>query len=142
MSTLPNEHSKIELAMFDSFSKSVMRHCSSKLATAADKIHQSEILNLYEDQYILETQGKNDIYPSEHIITDRAGHECLVTIDWLYQAMILLTEKQKEVLILEFWYGFSIYEISKTLQISERSVFERKRNAFKEIKKYYERNVK
>ena len=54
----------------------------------------------------------------------------------------LLTEKQKEVLILEFWYGFSIYEISITLQISERSVFERKRNAFKEIKKYYERNVK
>ena len=54
MSTLPNEHSKIELAMFDSFSKSVMRHCSSKLATAADKIHQSEILNLYEDQCILE----------------------------------------------------------------------------------------
>ena len=59
-----------------------------------------------------------------------------------YQAMLLLPPKQKEVVILEFWYGMSIFEISETLRISRRSVSERKKNAFANIRSYYERTQK
>ena len=48
----------------------------------------------------------------------------------------------EEVVILEFWYGMSISEISETLQISRRSVSERKKNAFANIRSYYERTQK
>ena len=93
-------------------------------------------------QYILETQGEREIYPSEHIINDEKGHSCVITTEWLYQAMLLLPPKQKEVVILEFWYGMSISEISETLRISRRSVSERKKNAFANIRSYYERTQK
>ncbi|WP_298483814.1 sigma factor-like helix-turn-helix DNA-binding protein [uncultured Ruminococcus sp.] len=56
--------------------------------------------------------------------------------------MLLLPPKQKEVVILEFWYGMSISEISETLRISRRSVSERKKNAFANIRSYYERTQK
>jgi len=55
--------------------------------------------------------------------------------------MLQLPEKQKEVLILEFWYGMMMFEIADELHISVRSVYNRKQKAFQYIRKYYERNL-
>ena len=119
-----------------------MRNTGRNIASASKTIKTNETVSTDTVQYILETQGEREIYPSEHIINDEKGHSCVITTEWLYQAMLLLTDKQKEVIILEFWYGMSVSNISKTLHISKRSVFERKKNAFNSIRNYYERNQK
>ena len=138
----PSHNDRMELEIFDSFSKTVMRNTGRNIASASKTIKTNETVSTDTVQYILETQGEREIYPSEHIINDEKGHSCVITTDWLYQAMLLLTDKQKEVIILEFWYGMSVSNISKTLHISKRSVFERKKNAFNSIRNYYERNQK
>ena len=138
----PSHNDRMELEIFDSFSKTVMRNSGRNIASASKTIKTNETVSTDTVQYILETQGEREIYPSEHIINDEKGHSCVITTEWLYQAMLLLTDKQKEVIILEFWYGMSVSNISKTLHISKRSVFERKKNAFNSIRNYYERNQK
>ena len=138
----PSHNDRMELEIFDSFSKTVMRNTGRNIASASKTIKTNETVSTDTVQYILETQGEREIYPSEHIINDEKGHSCVITTEWLYQAMLLLTDKQKEVIILEFWYGMSVSNISKTLHISKRSVSERKKNAFNSIRNYYERNQK
>lgn len=138
----PSHNDRMGLEIFDSFSKTVMRNTGRNIASASKTIKTNETVSTDTVQYILETQGEREIYPSEHIINDEKGHSCVITTEWLYQAMLLLTDKQKEVIILEFWYGMSVSNISKTLHISKRSVFERKKNAFNSIRNYYERNQK
>ena len=138
----PSHNDRMELEIFDSFSKTVMRNTSRNIASASKTIKTNETVSTDTVQYILETQGEREIYPSEHIINDGNGHSCVITTEWLYQAMLLLTAKQKEVIILEFWYGMAVSGIAGALHISNRSVFERKKNAFTSIRNYYERNQK
>ena len=129
----PSHDDQLKLEIFDSFSKTVMRNASRNFAAAAKTRRKNESVNTDIVQYILKTHGENAVYLSEHFI---------VATEWLYQAMLLLPPKQKEVVILEFWYGMSISEISETLRISRRSVSERKKNAFANIRSYYERTQK
>ena len=142
MSAPSRDDDQLKLEIFDSFSKTVMRNASRNFAAAAKTRKKNESVNTDIVQYILKTHGENAVYPSEHFIDAGNGYCCVVATEWLYQAMLLLTDKQKEVIILEFWYGMSVSNISKTLHISKRSVFERKKNAFNSIRNYYERNQK
>ena len=129
MSAPSHDDDQLKLEIFDSFSKTVMRNASRNFAAAAKTRRKNESVN-------------TDIVPSEHFIDAGNGYCCVVATEWLYQAMLLLPPKQKEVVILEFWYGMSISEISETLRISRRSVSERKKNAFANIRSYYERTQK
>ena len=45
----------------------------------------------------MKTHGENAVYPSEHFIDAGNGYCCVVATEWLYQAMLLLPPKQKEV---------------------------------------------
>ena len=104
----PSHNDRMELEIFDSFSKTVMRNTGRNIASASKIIKTNETVSTDTVQYILKTQGEREIYPSEHIINDGNGHSCVITTEWLYQAMLLLTAKQKEVIILEFWYGIFV----------------------------------
>ena len=134
MSAPSHDDDQLKLEIFDSFSKTVMRNASRNFAAAAKTRRKNESVNTDIVQYILKTHGENAVYPSEHFIDAGNGYCCVVATEWLYQAMLLLPPKQKEVVILEFWYGMSISEISETLRISRRSVSERKKNAFANIR--------
>ena len=127
MSAPSHDDDQLKLEIFDSFSKTVMRNASRNFAAAAKTRRKNESVNTDIVQYILKTHGENAVYPSEHFIDAGNGYCCVVATEWLYQAMLLLPPKQKEVVILEFWYGMSISEISETLRISRRSVSERKK---------------
>ena len=53
--------------------------------------------------------------------------------------MTKLKECQKEVLILEFWYGLSRKEVAELFSVSETTISQWKRKAFNFIRDYYER---
>ena len=130
------------MAIFDSYSKTVMRNLNNSTKSAINRYNENEIGGPEVMKYVLETQGALDVYMSEHLIKDVKGHSCIVTTEWLYQAMLVLLETQKEVLILEFWYGLSVKEIAKKLNVIEKTVYNRKQKAFEYIRDYYERKQK
>ena len=96
-------------------------------------------------QYLFETQVQDDVYPSEHLVLQGKSHICVITSEWLYNAMQKLSETQREVLIqlnliLDFWYGYSDIEIAAQFAVTPRTIYNWRQKAFAAIRKYYERN--
>lgn len=139
MSASLSESNSVAMAMFDSYSKTVMRNLSRDEIAKINKRTYHEIGGMEVMKYVAETYGKEDTYPSEFVITGEHGHSCVITTERLYEAMIRLKECQKEVLILEFWYGLSRREVADLFNVSERTISEWKRKAFNFIRDYYER---
>lgn len=50
-----------------------------------------------------------------------------------------LSDSEKAVIILDFWYGWTDSQIADFLKISLRTVYNRRQKAFRSIKNYYER---
>lgn len=82
---------------------------------------------------------ESEIYPSEFIISDNDGHSGVVRTEWLYEAMLLLDDKLKEILILKYWYKLSRSEMAEIVHVSEKTITNRKNRAFEFIKNYRER---
>ncbi len=131
----------VDIAIFDSYSKTVMRNTSRNKTAVMKKRKNNETGGTEVMQYVTETYGKEDMYPSEFVVSDEHGHSCVITTEWLYQAMIKLQECQKEVLILEFWYGLSRKEVAELFSVSETTISRWKRKAFDFIRGYYKRNI-
>ncbi|MGN0149173.1 MAG: RNA polymerase sigma factor, partial [Clostridia bacterium] len=140
--SLFDKNYELDMAIFDSYSRTVLKNLSSNEKKAMNCHQEHEVNGTEIMQYISDTYGHEDIYPSEFVITDERGHRCVVTLAWLYRAILLLPEKQKEVLILEFWYGLLRKEVANTLGVSERTINNWKRKAFNSIRDYYERKEK
>jgi len=123
-----------KIAIFDSFSKTVMKNMGRNIVHAGKRQHGTE-LSLFEELIA------EDTYPSEHLLAGGDGNICVITTEWLYQAMIRLPENQKDVLILEYWYGMTGQEIGEIFKVSDRTIYNWKQKAFRTIKDYYERNM-
>jgi len=138
----PSENDKAcKVAIFDSYSKTVMKNICRNVIDAKKRRQENEMLGTEKMQYLFDEQSIEDHYPSEHVLMGGDGHICVITTEWLYQAIIQLLEKQREVLILEYWYGMSRSEMGKLLNVSERTIYTWKQKAIKAIRKYYERNT-
>ena len=130
----PLNNENEELAIFDSYVKSVLRNACMNMKRNEEK-RKSLISNdsgSYET--VLDIHGLEDTKFSKNIIFDEHGYQCQLSDIHLYDAMLLLTKKQTTVLIMEFWYGFRVGEIAKELHISERAVRLRRENAFRIIR--------
>lgn len=137
--SLLDENHEIDIAIFDSFSRSVLQNSINQIKRERRSTQDHETVNEDIVQRITENVGKEDLYPSEFVISVEHGYSCVVTLEWLYQAMLLLPKNQKEVLILEFWHGLSRGEVAAILNVSEKTISIWKRKAFNSIRDYYER---
>ena len=73
----------VDMAIFDSYSKTVMRNMSRKKTAVIKKQKNNETGGAEVMQYVMETYGKEDMYPSEFVVSDEHGHSCVVTTEWL-----------------------------------------------------------
>lgn len=124
-------------AMFDSFSKTASRNYYRDLLRAEkrrDKNYQEEPV-----EYILELLGRKDSYPSDFFVLYVDGHSCVVESETLYKALISLPEKQRTVLLLDFWRNFTDEEIAKRLEVTTRTVYNLRQRAYKTIRNFYGR---
>lgn len=126
--------------IFDSFSWTTIINLEKQAKSKINKKYKKEVYGSEVMDYAANTYGTEDIYPSECVIEDNHGHSCVITKDWLYQAMYNLDEQEKAVLIFEFWYGMSMNEISIEMGVTKRTVYNKKKKAFSYIKDFYERN--
>lgn len=128
------------IAIFDSYAKTVMRNeCRDAVEQEKNK-RKKEQAGTEKMQYLFELQIHEDIYPSEHLVLQGKNYTCVVTDERLYNAMLKLPEAQREVLILDFWYGYTDIEIAALLHVTPRTIYNWRQKAFAAIRYDYERN--
>ena len=133
----PSDYEKRIVAMVDSFTKTVARNFSRNLKRAkanAEKHYSDEPVD-----YLLETLSHDDRYPSDHFVLYADELSCVVHSETLYKALQSLPEKQRTVLLLDFWRNFTDEEIAKRLEVTTRTVYNLRQRAYKAIRKFYER---
>lgn len=124
-------------AMFDSFSKTASRNYYRDLLRAEKRQNRK-----YQEEpvdYLLELLGHRDAYPSDSFVLYVDGHSCVVESETLYKALESLPEKQRAVLLLDFWRDFTDGEIAERLEGTTRTVYNLRQRAYKVIRKFYER---
>lgn len=122
--------------MFDSFSKTVIRNFSRNLERAdenRDKHFSEEPVD-----YLLDLLSHEDRYPSDDFVFYADELSCVVHSETLYKALRALPEKQRKVLLFDFWYVFTDEEIAKRMEVTTRTVYNLRQRAFKAIKAFYE----
>lgn len=132
----PSHHVERVCAMFDSYCKAVIRNASKNLKRDFASRKKHEAVELGEEQ--LSLYGCADTYPSEQPKLCAGAFSCLVSNEKLFEAMISIPERQRIVLILDFWYEWSDTRISKYLGVTERTVYNIRQRAFRAIRTSYE----
>lgn len=140
MSTPLNEKECI-IAMYDSYAKTVMRNQCRNAIKSKRRRQKREIAGTEKIQYLFELQSHTDVYPSERLVVCGEKYTCVITSEKLYQAMTLLPEKQKAVIILDFWYGWTDQQIALYLKVTVRTIYNWRQKAFRSIRNYYERKT-
>ena len=133
----PSEKYKQRIVeMFDSFCKTVSRNYSRNLKRAKrnhDKHFTQEPVEL-----LLELWGEWDEYPSHPYSLYVNEYPCAIESETLYNALLFLPEKQRMVILLDFWQDLPDKEIAKRMEVATRTVYNLRKRAFVAIKKYYE----
>ena len=134
--TAPSNYEKRLIAMFDSFSKAVARNFSRNLKRA-DHNREKHFSEEPVD-YILDLLGHEDRYPSDHFVLYADELSCVVYSETLYQALLSLPEKQRNVLLFDFWGILPDREIAARMEVTTRTVYNLRQRAFKAIRRFYE----
>jgi len=132
----PSEHERRLIAMFDSFSKTVARNFSRNLKRA--KANREKHFSDEPIDYFLELLSHDDRYPSDHFVLYADELSCVVHSETLYKALCSLPEKQRKVLLLDFWGSFTDGEIAARMEVTTRTVYNLRQRAFKAIRTFYE----
>ena len=107
---------------FDSFCKTVIRHCAMNLYNERDKqikrnIALDEIYAEYSEQY-----GKCDIYPILQYQFVIFGNVFIINDYCLGQAISTLTGKQRIIILLYCFAGYSIRNIADMYGTSHQNI--------------------
>lgn len=123
------------IAMFDSFCKEASRNFIKDLARKEER--RMKHYTKEPVDYLLEITGNADVYPSDSFTLWVDGQPCVVEDELLYQALSALKEKQRNVLLLDFWRELRDYEIAEKMEVTVRTVYNLRQRAFRAIKDYY-----
>ena len=88
--------------------------------------------------YLLDLLSHEDRYPSDHFVLYADELSCVVDSETLYKALLSLSEKQRNVLLLDFWYDWTDEEIAVRMEVTTRTVYNLRQRAYKAIRNYYE----
>ena len=130
-------HEERICAMFDSFAKSVARNYAVDLQRA-EKSRKKHFADEPVD-YFLELLGHEDTYPSDSFVLYVDEYACVVESEHLYKALQSLPEKQRKVLLLDFWCDRTDGEIAKEMEVTTRTVYNLRQRAYKAIRTFSER---
>ena len=129
----PSDEKRI-VAMVDSFTKTVARNFSRNLKRAkanAEKHYSDEPVD-----YLLETLSHDDRYPSDHFVLYADELSCVVYSETLYKALRSLPDKQRKVLLFDFWGALPDGEIAVRMEVTTRTVYNLRQRAFKQSENF------
>ena len=129
----PSDEKRI-VAMVDSFTKTVARNFSRNLKRAkanAEKHYSDEPVD-----YFLDILSHDDRYPSDYFVLYADELSCVVYSETLYKALCSLPEKQRKVLLFDFWYAWTDGEIADRMEVTTRTVYNLRQRAFKQSENF------
>jgi len=129
----PSDEKRI-VAMVDSFTKTVARNFSRNLKRA--KANREKHFSDEPIDYLLETLSHDDRYPSDHFVLYADELSCVVYSETLYKALCSLPEKQRKVLLFDFWYAWTDGEIADRMEVTTRTVYNLRQRAFKQSENF------
>lgn len=132
----PSEYEKRLIAMFDSFSKTVAKNFCRNLKRA--KENREKHFSEEPIDYILDLLSHEDRHPSDNFVLYADELSCVVHSETLYKALRSLPEKQRKVLLFDFWGSFTDEEIANRMEVTTRTVYNLRQRAFKTIRVFYE----
>lgn len=135
MST-PIDREKRLCQMFDSYCKSVLENTSKYLWRKAGLHSQRE--EIVDIAVIADLLPQRDNYPSHRFIIFADELSCEVENEFVYNAFMLMTDKERKVLILDFWKGWKDKQISEYLGVTVRTVYNLRQRAYKTIRRLYD----
>lgn len=124
------------IAMFDSYCKTVSRNASRNLKRA--KASETKYEAVAPMQYIFDLLSHMDTYPSDQFVLYADKFSCVVYSETLYKALQSLPDRERAVLLLDFWHGWTDEEISEHLEVTTRTVYNLRQRAFITIRNFYE----
>lgn len=134
MSTPKTKEERL-LEMFDSFCNTTIDNAVKHYQRKHSILNGREIAT--SPEIVDEYEGSDGSYrPTFHIRVDELS--CEVNDETLYNALLTLPKKEMQVLILDFWYLLRDKEIADYLEVTVRTVYNRRIRAFRTIQRFYE----
>lgn len=133
----PSDREKRIIVMVDSFSKTVARNFCRNLKR--DKENRNKHFSEERIDYLLNLLSHEDRYPSDDFVLCVDELSCVLSNETLYKALRSLPEKQRNVLLFDFWGAFTDEEIAKKLEVTPRTVYNLRQRAFRAVKTHYEK---
>jgi DNA-directed RNA polymerase specialized sigma24 family protein len=78
------------------------------------------------------------VYAADQLVLNMDGLPCVLENKLLYNALLTLPDKERRVILYDFWYDLKDKEISEKLEVTVRTVYNLRQRAFKKIRTYYE----
>ena len=120
--------------MFDSFSRTVSRNFVRNLIRDTAILDRRSAERMATNIHGPIDYMKSDPFETYILYVD--GHSCVVESETLYDALLSLPEKQRKVLLLDFWQDLTDEEIAEHMRISTRTVYNHRQCAYRAIKEY------
>lgn len=110
---------QIALAIFDSYTKSVIRNKGANFYRDHQRKRGLEIVS---DNIGRFAGHSYDQYPSEENVIWVNGYACSIQDEGVYNAMLALPDKQLRSLLLHFWLNWSDRDVSRHMHVVDRTV--------------------
>ena len=134
----PSDREKILCAMFESFCAAAIRNFGRNLKRAMKNRRKHDGTGEESVEYLIGQLSTEDVYTAEQFVLNVDGLPCTLENELLYNALLSLTDRERRVILYDFWYSWTDEEISKKLEVTVRTVYNCRQRAFKKIRTYYE----
>ena len=136
--TPPSDREIALCKMFESFCITAIRNYSRNLKRAMKNRQKHDGTGKEPVEYLAGPLSTEDKYASEQFVLDVDGLPCVLENELLYNALLSLPDRERRVILYDFWYDCKDREISEKLEVMVRTVYNLRERAFKKIRTYYE----
>ena len=136
--TPPSDREIVLCKMFESFCITAIRNYSRNLKRAMKNRQKHDGTGKEPVEYLAGSLSTEDKYASEQFVLDVDGLPCVLENELLYNALLSLPDRERRVILYDFWYDWKDREISEKLEVTVRTVYNLRERAFKKIRTYYE----
>ena len=137
---LSPEDEKRNEQQFDSYCKKVLRNYARDILRARHNLEKHEITFSELPETITNSFHVFDRYEAEENLFEALGYKVPIGNDCIFEALKVLPEKKRMIILLFYFLGFTDSEISTYLNSVRSTVQSTRARTLKELKKYIERN--
>ena len=125
-------------AQFDSLTKKVIKHTAYNYHDELSRRSKKEVSFSQLSEIELNSFGMLDQYMSDYTSFDVLGLEVQILDDQLSNAIQVLSERKREIVLLSYFLDMSDSEIAEVMKLVRSTVHKHRTKALLEIKKILE----